>query len=154
MARWSEVEAAEPDFAARVRRRFETHRHSTLATLRKDGSPRISGIEVGFVDGDVILGMMADSLKAGDLRRDSRLALHSPSDDPPEDPEEQNTWPGDAKLAGKAIEQPNAEHPAEPSGRFSVELTEVVLTYVGTPPDHLVIESWHPDRGLERHIRR
>jgi hypothetical protein len=29
-----------------------------------------------------------------------------------------------------------------------IEITEVVLTTVGTPPDHLVIQSWHPGRGL------
>jgi hypothetical protein len=30
----------------------------------------------------------------------------------------------------------------------------VVLTRVGQPADHLVIESWHPGRGLERRTRR
>jgi hypothetical protein len=41
----------------------------TLATLRRDGSPRISGTEVEFTDGQVWLGMMPGSLKALDLRR-------------------------------------------------------------------------------------
>jgi hypothetical protein len=38
--------------------------------------------------------------------------------------------------------------------RFRVDIGEVVLTRVGQPPDHLVIESWHPDRGLEQRERR
>src|SRR5262245_20572123 len=99
MASWSEVEAAAPELAARARTAFDAHRHKVLATLRRDGSPRLSGIEAGFVDGELLLGMMPGSRKALDLRRDPRLALHSASVDPPDDP---TTWPGDAKLAGRA----------------------------------------------------
>jgi hypothetical protein len=152
MARGEDVAAAEPGFAARVRQVFEAHRHKTLATLRKDGSPRISGIEMEFSDGDVWLGMMPDSVKARDLRRDPRLAVHSASEDPSaHDP---SAWPGDAKLAGRAVEVPDPQHPTTPSNRFRIEITEVVLTRVGQPADHLVIESWHEDRGLERRERR
>jgi hypothetical protein len=154
MARWADLEASEPEFAERVRQRFKAHRHSTMATLRKDGSPRISGTEVEFVDGEVVLGMMPGSLKDRDLRRDPRLAIHSPSEDPPEDIAEHSAWPGDAKLAGRAIEMPEATLPVQPASAFRVDLSEVVLTRVGTPPDHLVIESWHPGRGLERRERR
>ena len=48
MAAWKDVEQAEPEFAARVRRLFDAGRHKTIATLRADGSPRISGIECEF----------------------------------------------------------------------------------------------------------
>ena len=58
MTRWIDLEQAEPEFAARVKARFTAHKHSTLATLRRDGSPRISGIETAFVDGDLIIGSM------------------------------------------------------------------------------------------------
>jgi len=150
MAAWADIEAMEPDFARRVRARFEAHRHSTMATLRKDGSPRISGTEVRFDGGDVVLGMMPGALKARDLRRDPRIAVHSHSEDPPEDIKEHDTWTGDAKLAGKAIEVPTDD----PSHQFRIELTEVVLTRVGTPPDHLVIESWHEGKGYMRRERR
>ena len=43
MPSWSEFEAAAPELAARVRVRLDAHVHKTLATLRADGSPRISG---------------------------------------------------------------------------------------------------------------
>jgi hypothetical protein len=152
MARWEDVAVAAPELAQQVRRLFEEHRHSTLATLRKDGSPRISGIETSFADGELWLGMMPDSLKARDLRRDPRLALHSPAVDPPE--QDPSGWAGDAKVAGRVVEVPDQEHEATPSGRFRIEITEVVLTRVGTPADHLVIESWHVGRGLERRERR
>jgi hypothetical protein len=121
-----------------------------MATLRKDGSPRISGTEVDFADDDLAVGMMGGALRAFDLRRDNRVALHSSTVDPDEDP---TLWPGDAKISGNATEVENHDGPAGPH-RFLIDLTEVVITKVGTPADHLVIETWHPDRGLRRVERR
>src|SRR5688572_3858268 len=95
---WADVVDREPDFAERVRHLLASHKHLTLATLRKDGSPGISGTELQIEDGDLWLGMMTRSMKALDLRRDPRLALHSPSVDPPEGAE--SGWLGDAKVAG------------------------------------------------------
>ena len=106
---------------------------------------------VAVEDGELLLGMMPGSVKARDLRRDARLALHSPTEDTPEvDP---NSWAGEAKIAGRAIDVTDPEH-ADEGHRFRVEITEVVLTRVGEPADHLVIESWHPERGIQRRERR
>ena len=149
MAGWQDVVAADPDFAAHVRRCFAIRKHATLATLRQDGSPRISGTEVEFSeDGEIYLGMMPGSLKALDLRRDARLALHCPTEDPPEaDP---SGWLGDAKIAGLGIE---VSDPGPAGGhRFGIDVSEVVLTTVGG--DYLLIRSWHPDRGIETRERR
>ena len=152
MASWKDVVAAEPEFAEHVRRTFAIRKHATLATLRRDGSPRISGTEVEFDDsGEIHLGMMPGSRKALDLRRDPRLALHCPTDDPP--PDAPGAWLGDGKIAGLAVEVSDPRRTDQPH-RFRVDVTEVVLTTVGTPADHLVIRSWHPDRGLERRERR
>jgi pyridoxamine 5'-phosphate oxidase-like protein len=151
MTSWEAVAAAEPEFAERVRRLFGTRKHMTLATLRRDGSPRISGTEAQFEAGELWLGMMPGSVKALDLRRDPRLALHGPTEDTPED--DPSSWGGDAKIAGRAVEVTDPTRLDE-SHRFRVDVTEVVLTRVGEPGDHLVIESWHPDRGLDRRERR
>jgi hypothetical protein len=152
MTWWEDVAAAEPDFAAHVRRTFAVRKHATLATLRKDGAPRISGTEVEFDEtGGLYLGMMPGSLKALDLRRDPRLALHCPTEDTPEhDPA---SWLGDAKMAGRAVEVTDPTRTDE-AHRFRVDVTEVVLTTVGSSGDRLVIRSWHPDRGLQRRERR
>jgi hypothetical protein len=152
MVSWSDLVAAEPDFAQRVHGVFEVRKHKTLATLRRDGSPRISGIEAKFEDGELWLGMMPGSMKAADLRRDPRLALHSPTVDTPED--DPTSWAGEAKITGHGIEVPGSESSGEPSNRFRIEISEVVLTYVGRSADHLVIESWSHGRGLRRHERR
>ncbi|GLY21784.1 pyridoxamine 5'-phosphate oxidase family protein [Micromonospora sp. NBRC 101691] len=149
MAWWSDLVDEEPDFAERVRARFAVRKHGTMATLRRDGSPRISGTEFQFEDGDLRVGSMPGALKALDLRRDPRVALHCPTEDTPED--DPGSWDGDAKIAGIAHELPP---PEDGSHRFRIELTEVVLTRVGEPADHLVIESWHPGQGLRRRTRR
>ncbi|MGI8715878.1 MAG: pyridoxamine 5'-phosphate oxidase family protein [Solirubrobacteraceae bacterium] len=151
MAGWSRIERDAPEFAARVRERFAGGTNKTIATLRRDGSPRISAIEADFNDGEVRLGMMDGSLKLLDVRRDPRIALHSPTIEPPSDPTD---WAGDAKLAGTLVAVPppaDNQHPG--AGFFTVDITEVSLTYVGTPADHLVIESWHEGRGWERRTR-
>ncbi|HEY0487157.1 MAG TPA: pyridoxamine 5'-phosphate oxidase family protein [Mycobacteriales bacterium] len=147
MTSWDEFAAAEPDFAGRVRRLFTARKHMTMATLRRDGSPRISGTEVEFADGELWLGMMPGSRKALDLRRDPRLAVHGPSVDADQSrPEE---WPGEVKVAGRGVEVGDPQGTGEPH-RFRVELGEVVLTRVEA--DLLVVESWHPGRGYE--VRR
>ncbi|MEV6298659.1 pyridoxamine 5'-phosphate oxidase family protein [Actinoplanes sp. NPDC051861] len=152
MARWEEIENEAPEFAARVRSLFEAGTNKTIATLRKDGSPRISAIEAQFEDGEITFGMMQDSLKLRDLRRDPRLAMHCPTLEPPkENPE---SGPGDAKLAGLAVEVPAPpDTPHVGAGFFRVDIREVALTYVGTPADHLVIESWHTETGYRRKTR-
>src|SRR3712207_463284 len=96
MPSWSHVEIEAPELAARARGFLDAYVHKTLATLRRDGSPRISGTEVKFVDGELWLGSMWRSLKALDLQRDPRFALHSGSADPP-------NWTGDAKLDRKSV---------------------------------------------------
>jgi hypothetical protein len=151
MASWAQIEHDAPEFATRVRERFAAGTNNTLATLRRDGSPRISAIECEFADGEVTMGMMVGSLKLLDVRRDPRIALHSPTIEPPADP---SAWPGDAKLAGALVEIPEPEdNPHVGAGFFRIDVREVTLTYVGDPADHLVIESWHDGRGWKRRTR-
>jgi hypothetical protein len=149
MVSWDEFAGQAADLAGMVRGCFAVRKHCTMASLRRDGSPRISGIEVAFEDGHVWLGMMARSVKALDLLRDPRVAVHGPTVDPPEgDP---GAWVGEAKFSGVAV----AEERTDDDGahRFRLDLTEVVFTRVGEPADHLMIESWHPDRGVHRQKR-
>jgi len=163
MATWQEIEAAVPDLAAAVRAAFDAHKHKVLATLRADGSPRVSGNELTFKDGEAWLGMMHRSVKALDLLRDPRLAVHSATADA-------ELKLGDAKLSGRAVEETDAEtkrsfgsdsaeehdgqEPPEEYHLFRVDVSEVSVVRIGDPPDHLVVESWSPASGYRRIERR
>ncbi len=152
MPSWSDFEAAAPELAAAVRRHLDAHTHKTLATIRRDGSPRISGTETAFRDGELWIGSMWQARKALDLQRDPRFALHSGSDDPPE-------WTGDAKVAGVAEEITDADRvreinsdgaPPGPSHLFRLDLREVSLLSLNEAKDGLVIDVWTPEDGVHR----
>lgn len=155
MAAWQQVEAEAPELAARAREFFDANKHKTLATLRRDGSPRISGSEIIFADGEMWFGSMWQAVKALDLRRDPRFALHSASDG--------DDFQGDAKVAGRveevtsdavkeAVVQGNA--PPGPMHLFRADIAElVVISLGGDPPDHMVIDAWHAGRGVSRRKR-
>jgi hypothetical protein len=147
MTAWQDVERAVPEFAQRIRTMFDAHRHKTIATLRADGAPRISGIEAVFEGGELAFGSMPNARKGADLRRDPRFALHSATVDPIEGSEAQ--WPGEAKISGRAI----ATGPISdgPDGeRFQADIAEVVHTHLNETGTLLVIEWWTPARGLRR----
>ncbi len=154
MTAWRDVEAAAPELAARVRELFEARTHKTIATLRADGAPRISGIECEFVDGELQFGSMTGARKGADLRRDPRFALHGPTVDPVKGQEA--AWPGEAKIAGRAV--PAGALSAEPGGPdggpegelFVADVTEVVVTALDAAATKLVVDSWTPARGLRR----
>ena len=143
MPSWSEFEAEAPELAARVRERLDAHAHKTIATIRRDGSPRISGIETELADGELWIGSMRDALKARDLQRDPRFALHSASEEP-------DVWTGDAKLAGVAEE---VSAPDATSHRFRLDFREVSTVGLNEERNALVIEAWTPGQGV-RTIRR
>jgi hypothetical protein len=148
MATWREFEQEASDLATRVREAFGRGKHATMATLRADGSPRISGTEVEFTDdGALRLGSMPGAVKARDLQRDPRLAVHSPTAEPGEGGAD---WPGEAKVAGRALSRPDTEDGAHV---FDIDLHEVVWTGLDESRSMLVIQSWHLGRGLEERRR-
>ncbi|MFK8024290.1 MAG: pyridoxamine 5-phosphate oxidase [Ilumatobacter sp.] len=153
MATWSEIEQAEPEFAGRVLARFETGRHKTIATLRVDGSPRISGIEADFVDGELRMGSMPNSRKAADLHRDPRFALHGLTGNPPVG--EEASWLPEAKISGRV--RPGGDI-VDDDGNvqgewFFADIAEVALTGLNSDATMLRIEWWNVDDGL-RSIER
>lgn len=148
MVDWRDVATAESEFAARVRAAFEVGRHQTVATVRADGGPRISGVECEFADGELRFGSMPGSRKSADLLGDPRCALHSPSVDPPaHDPA---GWAGDAKVSGRAVHAGPLPAGGPQGDAFRVELEEVVRVGLNGAGDRLVVELWRPGRPLRR----
>lgn len=142
MTSWADLISDDPDFAKRVRAAFDAGTNKTLATLRADGSPRISGSELAFEHDRVTLGMMPGSRKLADVQRDPRVAIHSPTVEPLPG----SLGDGDAKLSGLLVAIP-APDGGVPGAYFELKISEAVLTTVQN--DELVIESWHPGRGVE-----
>ena len=130
---------------------MDAGRHKTIATVRADGSPRISGIECEFTDSDLRFGSMTGARKGADLARDPRFALHGPTFHP--EVGKESDWPGEAKVAGRAIPAgPVTTDPVndEPDGEmFVADITAVVITALNAEATKLVVESWTPDRGLQ-----
>ncbi|SFQ09820.1 hypothetical protein SAMN05421810_104475 [Amycolatopsis arida] len=120
-----------------------------LATLRRDGAPRVSGSEVDFRGPDLCIGSMLDARKARDLRRDGRCALHA-------NPGGGMGEEGDAKLAAVAVEvtDPDEVRRAlgdQPAHLFRLDLTEAVVTSV--EGNTLVVRAWHPGGPEVRYER-
>jgi len=147
---WGAFRRAEPELARTAEERFAGHTHHVLATLRADGSPRTSGLEVRFLDGELWFGMMTGSLKALDLRRDPRFALQT-------NPGEGTGMAGgDIRVGGRAVEVEDGAakrayteevEPPEPFHLFRTELTEVVRTYV-EDEKYLVVQVWQPGEPM------
>ena len=149
MATWKAFEDEASDLAAAIRKRFDAEKTHVLATVRKDGSPRVSGSEVDFRGPDLSFGSMLGARKARDLQRDGRCAIHA---HPGEG--------GDAKVAGVAVELSGPEKAVyttgnEPPGdfhAFRLELTEAALTAV--EGDELIVTLWRPGEGVKEFRRR
>lgn len=149
---WSDVQQAEPGLAALVQDRFGSHRHAVMATLRRDGTPRLSGMEAPIREGHLWLAMDAISRKAYDLLRDPRFSMHSA-------PDEKELRSGDARIEGRALQALDAEmalfvrshhvHIDDHSAMalFTADITRVVLTRVKSRS--LVVASWTPEDGLK-----
>ena len=133
--------------------------HKTLATVRADGAPRISGNEAWIAADDLWFGSMWRSARALDLRRDPRFALHSASADPPQ-------WAGDASLSGRAEEVDVGDRPCRamavarstvPSGPwhlFRADLTEVLLVALDEPARRISRSTiWRPGEPVRRITR-
>jgi hypothetical protein len=152
VATWREVEQAEPGFARRVQALMDAGRHKTIATIRADGSPRVSGIECEFVGGALRFGSMTGARKGADLHRDPRFALHGPGIHPVVG--EEADWPGEAKIAGRAVPvgpvAADGDHDGPDGELFEADITEVVITGLDATATKLVVESWTPARGLHR----
>ncbi|MPY91934.1 MAG: pyridoxamine 5'-phosphate oxidase family protein [Acidimicrobiia bacterium] len=156
MSSWKTFAAEAPELAGSVHARFAAHLHHVLATIRRDGAPRVSGTEVKVHDGDIWLGSMSGATKGADLRRDPRLALHS-------SPSDTDLDAGDARLDGRAtlVEDPDTrarfaatlEDPGVMDGAdlFLVDLDRATLVRVRG--DVLHVDTWQPGRPVT-HVER
>ena len=149
---WEEFKANAPEIAALGEERFNRTDLVLLATLRKNGWPRISPVEVIIVDGHLFLGMMWRSMKALDLQRDPRCTVHSTVSN-------KDGSEGEVKLYGNALEIHSLDlrsrfcdavfakigwRPEEPEFHlFSIDIE--TAAYVGFEFEEKIHKIW-PDR--------
>ena len=147
---WADFEHADPTLARRVQERLESHRHTVLATLRADGSPRLSGMEAPIRSGHLWLAMMPSSLKASDLGRDPRYSLHSA-------PDSEDLPAGDARIEGVVLPADAAQQAEFVAGhRYRIEDPSLMELYVAqirrvvlvrVSGGSLQIDCWTPSGG-------
>jgi pyridoxamine 5'-phosphate oxidase-like protein len=79
VARWADLEAAEPTIAREGRRLLHARGEgrALLATVRGDALPRLHPVSVGIVDGELYTFIIGASPKQVDLEEDGRYALHA-----------------------------------------------------------------------------
>src|ERR1700754_1070302 len=101
MATWQEFVTEAPQIAEIFgRRHAATGKLCLLATVRADGSPRISPIEPRVFEGRLLLVGMPHTTKFRDLGRDPRFCLHTATVDP-------QVAEGDVKLFGTVRHDPD-----------------------------------------------
>jgi len=154
---WMEFQERAPEMAAMGLERFRRSGVVLIATLRKDGSPRISPVEPFFISDQLLLGMMWHSMKALDLRRDARCVIHSAVTNA-------EGKEGEFKLRGKAIEL-NEEgyyqtirerwgvQPSTCLHVFSVDIESASFIAYDIGKGEMIVKQWDPQRGL-REMRR
>ena len=102
MFSWTDFEQAAPELAGLGRERVERYGFMLLGTVRRDGTARISAVEVRLVKGHLAMSFIHGSRKERDVRRDPRILLHSPMLNA-EDPNDE------FKLRGRVVAIEDAE---------------------------------------------
>ena len=97
---WQEFALQDPELAALGQERLDRHGLVMIATLRKNGFPRISPVDPLFFNGQLYLGMMWQSQKALDLIRDPRCCIHNAVSD-------RMASEGEFKVYGRAMDITN-----------------------------------------------
>lgn len=157
----------EPDLTARAVAILTATTNAVLATIRADGSPRVSGIDPFVVDGELCIGSMDGARKAQDLARDPRMALHAiPWESRRTKEGAADPGDADAKLTGRAVPVTDPDDQARvlrwfkdergfeppPGGElFTIDIESLVV--VSVDGEELVIDRWTAADG-RRTVRR
>jgi hypothetical protein len=163
MASFADVESVEPDLADRVRAILSSTTNAVLGTIRRDGSPRLSGADPFFHDGQLRVWSMPRARKGQDLRRDPRVAVHSiPWDSRRRRDGAVDVGAADAKVSGRAVLTTDAgelsafrvwlksERGVEPPENwdlFTIDIDE--LTVISVDGGQLVIDRWSTADGRQ-----
>ena len=161
MASFADVERVEPDLADRVRAILSSTTNAVLGTIRRDGSPRLSGADPYFHDGQLRIWSMPRARKGQDLRRDPRVAVHSiPWDSRQLRDGGPDVGAADAKVSGTAVlatdagdlnafrgwlESERGSEPPEDWDLFTIDID--ALAVISADGGQLVVDRWSAANG-------
>lgn len=162
MTSLADLDAVAPTIAGFLAARIRATRLCFLGTVRSDGWPRVSAVEVFLHDDQIYVGSMPGAVKALDLQRDPRCCLITPLADSAD-------LGGEAKIFGRAREVGDvAEHEVvrgifkELSGHdmgdlgashlFAFDIEGAAWQRV-EGGDTFRTTSWNPERGVREFAR-
>jgi hypothetical protein len=150
---WRDLEAEAPEIARLGGERLERAGIALLATLRRDGSPRINPVEPHIFGGQLLFAAMPRTTKARDLSRDPRCFLHSVVSDP-------DGSEGELKLSGRAEELHDPEfrkrpreawwvgRPSEEARVFSLVVERAAFVSWDTGRGVMIVRRWSSELGF------
>jgi hypothetical protein len=149
--KWCNLETVAPEIAQLGKERFGQTRVALLATVCKDGSPRISPVEPFFAEGQLLFGTMSWSLKTRDLLRDPRCVLHSAITGP-------DNGEGEFKLYGRVVEVDEQtrnsckegwwiKQPPDAVTVFALNIERAAFISWDTEHGKMTARRWSPRRG-------
>jgi hypothetical protein len=148
---WRELEQGAPEVARLGEERLDRAGVALLATLRKDGSPRISPVEPYLFEGRLLFGAMSWTLKAHDLLRDPRCVLHSAVTGP-------DNAEGELKLYGRATEVDEPiraacaegwwqQQPLDAATVFELRIDQAAFVSWDTAAGRMTVRRWTRESG-------
>jgi hypothetical protein len=158
---WERFAAEAPRLARLNEERMQRAGVLLVGTISLDGTPRISPVEPQLLEGELLLGMVWQSLKALDLQRDPRCLLHSAIPD-------KSGTDGEFKLRGRASEvqdrglrersaQKSLEdtgcRPEEPYHLFAVDIESASFVLYRPRGDQCLVR-WRPGQSERVTLRR
>ncbi len=142
MASWAELERDAPAIAAGGRATlFRTDAGDCLlATVRGSAPPRINPVNVGLVDGRLLLFVQPWSAKARDLAEDGRYAVHAMQDP---------AMPDEFAVRGRAMRLTDADVRAkavaawsfDPGDDYELYELDIAHALLGSRPS---ADDWPP----------
>jgi Pyridoxamine 5'-phosphate oxidase len=156
MARWADLEAVAPELTTSGQELIDRFRFVYIATLRRDGTPRISAVEARIVEGELTMSMIPGTLKARDLLRDPRLAANAPLQTP-DDPNQELKLRGRAlaihddrlkESVAAAIDSTSGWRPPLDWHFFSLDIDEAAFITWNAGVMRMI--HWSAERGVEQ----
>jgi hypothetical protein len=152
MAGWGQLERDAPEIAAGGRTTlFRTDAGDCLlATVRGDGLPRVNPVNVGVVDGRLLVFVQPWSAKAKDLEVDGRYAVHALPD--PAVPHEfavrgraRPVADGELRASAASVW---AFQPGDEYALYELDIEHALFGSRASPDDWPpVYSSWRPTAG-------